>query len=173
MRLILTIGAVVITVLAAWLYLRSRASTTDVNATMARLAQQAQNRAASEFQATLDYTPQSIERLESILEALHQKHAAQQFSEERLATKANLWGAYIGEVARRMRDGHWQRDSEWGGKESAPLVHAGGAEVFPPAWAYHRIMNGAEDNAWNKFQANYLPENLKIIELNKWVEGGK
>ncbi len=35
---------------------------------------------------------------------------------------ADLWGAYIGEVMKRIHPAHWVRDSEVAGKNAFPIV---------------------------------------------------
>jgi hypothetical protein len=99
---------------------------------------------------TLDYTPESIHDVENILGGLHD-----QYTRNPSSVNANglgsAYGAYIGEVIRRSEVGaKWERDDPVAGEKSYPL-HWGGRVSFPMAWCYHRIVNGSEDNVWNKY----------------------
>jgi len=113
-----------------------------------------------EYSKSMDYSPSSIEQVESILSILHEKHRAQPFSEDELTKEVNIWGAYIGEVAKRVRAGVWRQDSNVSGKDAMPLVHDNQNEIYPLAWVYKRITNGPEDNVWSKFQLTYFRDEL-------------
>jgi hypothetical protein len=139
----------------------------DVNALMASLAEQAVSKAKKDYNVTLDYSSTSIEQVETILGQLHEQHQAQSFSEARLTEEINIWGAYIGEVAKRIRAGRWQRDSAVSGKDTTPLVHDGQNESYPLAWVYKRITNGLEDNVRSKFELSYMREKFKVLDLEK------
>jgi len=119
---------------------------------MAELAAQAVHAAHDAYEVTLDYTVASVEHVESILAMLHEEHNARPFFPERMVAEANRWGAYVGEVARRVRGGEWQRDSAHVGANTFPLVFGEQNEIYPCAWCYRRITNGAEDNVWVKFR---------------------
>jgi hypothetical protein len=59
------------------------------------------------------------------------------------------------------------------GQGALPLVYDD-QEVYLGSWVYGRIVNGDEDNVWNKFQRIYFPENFKRIDIEemlKQVEG--
>src|SRR5207244_2502474 len=91
-----------------------------------------------------------IRRVEEALGQLHDLHKAGKL-ESGVQGLAMAYGAYIGEVIRRSEpDVRWERDHPGMGAKSYPLYWKGGAS-FPCAWAYHRIMNGPEDNVWNKY----------------------
>jgi len=79
-----------------------------------------------------------------------------------MATVADQWGAYIGEVMKHMHPAHWERDSVAGGGNALGLVFDDtGDESFPCVWVYHRLKNGEEDNVWTKFQFITQPGGLK------------
>jgi hypothetical protein len=123
---------------------------------MAALAAQAVGAARDVYETTLDYAPGSVERVESILARLHQEHRTRPFLPERLAGEANRWGAYVGEVARRVKGGEWRRDSVHVGKRTYPLVWGVQDEIYPSAWCFRRLTNGPEDNVWDKFRVSVL-----------------
>jgi hypothetical protein len=119
---------------------------------MAEEALQAVQGAHDAFEVALDYSVASVELVEGILAKLHEEHRTRPFFPERMIGEANRWGAYVGEVARRVRGGEWQRDSAHVGANAFPLVFGEQNEIYPCAWCYRRITNGAEDNVWVKFR---------------------
>jgi len=123
----------------------------ETNAVMASLADEAVNRARSEFRQTLDFAPESVRTVEQILGKLYELRAAGEMPDDRLHREAITWGAYVGEVIRRQKGGHWEKDHDVGGPDSFPLHHGGG-QSFPVAWCGKRLINGDEDNVWIKYQ---------------------
>lgn len=122
----------------------------DLNAEMAALAEEAV-KFANKKGVNLDYSKDSVQRVEQILADLHQSRSKGQLPDSDLDMHAHRFGAYIGEVLRRMHGGHWARDSDVGGPDSFP-IHWNGGQTFPIAWCGKRIINGDEDNVWFKFQ---------------------
>ncbi len=124
----------------------------DFDFAMQNLGKQTVKRARDEYGVDLDFSPESIQRVEEILGKLHEKHLQTPLTEEELLRMALRWGAYIGEVMKRVRPGKWQRDSELAGAGTTPVVFGPGNEAFPRAWAYKRIADGQEDNVAFKFK---------------------
>jgi hypothetical protein len=122
----------------------------DVNVGMGELAELAVQFADQRGQ-TLDYSPDSVERVESILADLHNSKKAGQLSDEDAGRSAIRFGAYIGEVLRRHYGGHWEEDHDVAGPGSFP-IHWGQGASFPVGWCGKRIINGQEDNVWHKYQ---------------------
>jgi hypothetical protein len=99
---------------------------------------------------TLDYTPESIQTVEEILGKIHDQYVKNPSSVSANGL-GSAYGAYIGEVIRRSENGvKWERDHPVAGQRSYPLTWRGGVS-FPMAWCYKRIVNGPEDNVWNKY----------------------
>jgi|SRR5215468_85402 len=170
MRYVLLIIILVVAVLSLMIYAyrqKRSAQPMEVNVLMTAYANQAVERARREYSKGLDYSPSSIEQVESILSKLYEKRLAHALSEDQLNEEVNTWGAYVGEVAKRVRPGAWQRDSKVSGKDAMPLVHDARNETYPLAWVYKRITNGPEDNVWSKFQLTYSREKFKQIDLNE------
>jgi hypothetical protein len=119
---------------------------------MAELAAGAVQAAHDAYEMTLDYGVASVEQVERILARLHDEHRAHPFYPERIIAEANRWGAYVGEVARRVRGGEWQRDSVHVGANALPLVFGEQDEIYPCAWCFRRITNGTEDDVSLKFR---------------------
>jgi hypothetical protein len=109
---------------------------------------------------TLDYSPDSIQHVEGILEELYaampRGFFARLFSKEPSAedvsTMCKLYGGYIGEVLRRTAGGEWTLDTEIVPGESTICLRKGENRVFPPAKVYKRLKKGSEDNVWFYFQ---------------------
>ncbi len=149
---------VVVAVIAAAVLLRKQPSSatasTDVNAEMLFLADDAVKWAA-EKNVTLDYTPESVERVEGLLAELHEKRAAGKLPDDQVNKAAARYGAYVGEVIRRMHNGSWAVDHEVAGPGSFPIRWRD-HESFPLGWCRKRIINGEEDNVWYKFRVLLL-----------------
>jgi hypothetical protein len=122
----------------------------DLNADMPLLAAKAVDYAAAHG-VTLDYTPASVQHVESLLADLHRARAAGQLPDDQLHAHAARFGAYVGEVLRRQYGGHWTKDHDVAGPNSFP-IHWKDGQSFPIAWCGKRILNGDEDNVWFKFQ---------------------
>ncbi|PQO33258.1 hypothetical protein C5Y96_10415 [Blastopirellula marina] len=123
----------------------------DAIAEMQSRAQRAVADAKSEYGVDLDFSPDSIQSLESILEQVHQSHAANSISETELTRHALKWGGYLGEVIKQVQTAEWKLNSQINGEGSLPIVYEDESESFPVAWCHKRIVNGDEDNVWTKF----------------------
>jgi hypothetical protein len=114
------------------------------------LAQEAVKDADSNQHITLDYRPESVKKVETILGNLHDMYIKQPslISERGLSA---AYGAYIGEVIRRNEAGvHWERDHAVFGEKSYPLFWGKGVSN-PMAWCHKQIVNGEEDSVWVKY----------------------
>jgi hypothetical protein len=141
---------------------RQNYSSMDIDAHMASLSAQTVERARSGYGVTLDYSPNSIKEVEKLLAAKYELQKTHPMTEKELADAADLWGAYIGEVIKRIRPAHWARDSEIAGKGALPIVYEDNSgESYPCAWVYHRLKNGEEDNVWIKFHYFTQPGGVK------------
>jgi len=106
---------------------------------------------AKERGKVLDYSPESIKAVDSLLGELHDLRDKQRLSNQDLNAHALHFGAYIGEVIRRKFGGSWATDHPVAGPKSFP-VHFLGGESFPIGWCGKRILNGDEDNVWFKYE---------------------
>lgn len=157
MKVLGILAVVVIAVVAGLAVLKSQkkpAQQTEFKTTdemMVVLAAEAVKDAEKETNIKLDYSPQSIEKVEEVLSKIHE-----QFAKDKSSIAVNglamAYGAYIGEVIRRTEPGvTWKEDHPVAGEKSYPL-HWNGGESFPCGWCYKRITNGPEDNVWYKYQ---------------------
>jgi hypothetical protein len=136
----------------------------DLDALLVAHAEDAVQRARTEFGVGLDYSAESVQLVETCLAQLHARHQRQAFDERALGRESRLWGAYLGAVIKRLRPCTWQRDSQAAGEGALPLVFGQGNETFPCTWVYKRIKNGEEDNVAVKFQ-------FLILEREKPPQG--
>ncbi|NLX06956.1 MAG: hypothetical protein GXY33_17600 [Phycisphaerae bacterium] len=151
------ITAVVILAIVALLavvVVKRRATTpdySDPNVLLAALADEAV-RIAADRGVTLDYSPDSVEQVESLLADLHQRRVDGRLSDDELGLLAHQFGAYIGEVLRRTYGGYWAEDHEVAGPKTFPIHWRKQGESFPVGWCGKRMLYGEEDNVWHKFQ---------------------
>jgi hypothetical protein len=116
------------------------------------LATEAVRDAKENNHTLLDYTPESIKIVESILGSVHDQYVKNPDSVSARGL-GSAYGAYVGEVIRRSENGaKWERDDPVAGEKSYPL-RWGGRVSFPMSWCYKRIVNGPEDNVWNKYSS--------------------
>jgi hypothetical protein len=117
------------------------------------MAAEAVKDAAEKDRINLDYSVDSIKKVEEILGRLHEQYVKDPSS---ISAKGlgSAYGAYIGEVIRKSEPGaKWERDDAVGGEKSYPIIWGPGhGHSYPMAWCYHRIVNGPEDNVWVKFR---------------------
>lgn len=135
-------------------------TTPETIAEMQSRAQIAVTDAKAEFDAELDYSPESVETVELILATVHQQHVEVPISDIELTRHALKWGGYVGEVIKRVRPAEWKPNSKIGGEGSFPIVYEDKNESFPVRWCYKRIVNGEADNVWNKFSLLVLNRDL-------------
>lgn len=110
---------------------------------MKQRARDAVKTAAADYGLELDYSPASVEKVEEILDRLHQKHLESPFDKEALTQETTKWGAYLGELSKKLRRAEWELDSAEAGPWSLPLVDAlDGSETFPVAFCRDRIKKG-------------------------------
>jgi hypothetical protein len=134
------------------MYLGKKKISGDIDYGMQVIAKEAVNTARKGFKVDLDFSPSSIDRLEEMLGKIHERHLQKPLNEKELAVHSIRWGAYIGEVLRRVRPGKWYRDSEKVGPGTIPFIYDSGEQAFPRSWVYKRIVDGEFDNVATKFR---------------------
>jgi hypothetical protein len=115
--------------------------------------------AKTQFQAELDFSENSLEKVETILNLVSTsvpkgplaKIAKRGPSDEQVRKMAMVWGAYVGEVIRRRWGGEWTTETK-----AQPgyvlTLRLGETDIFPPAKVYRRLTNGLEDNVWHYYR---------------------
>lgn len=127
---------------------------------MAAYAQDAVDHAKASCDVTLDYSPESIELTEKVLERLWADMPHGFFarllrrapSQDTVATISKMYGGYIGEVVRRLKGGEWILDTQISPGDRVISLRRGEQQIFPPAKVHKRLSNGPEDNVWFYFQ---------------------
>lgn len=149
-----TIAAVGATIALWFVYRNSRrlpASGPSLQKAMGKRALQAVAQ-AQRFNTSLDFSPQSVQKVERLLAVMCQLRAIGKMSDALVQKTSLNYGAYIGEVVRRSRRGEWMRDHPQFGPDCYPLT-SGTEQSFPVMWCVKRIENGEEDDVWFKYQA--------------------
>ena len=131
-------------------------TTPSLNDMMAAYAEDAVDFARNNFGVSLDYSSESIERIELIATRLEQaqpkgfigKLLCKKPSDEEFQIVCEMLGGYIGEAYRRARGGDWAINDEY----QALGVQSGVNWIFPPSKVRKRLTNGAEDNLWSYFR---------------------
>jgi hypothetical protein len=115
------------------------------------LSTEAVKDADSQSHVHLDYSVESIKRVESMLGGIHDQYVNDPSS---IAVNglASAYGAYLGKVIRKTEpDVKWETNDSVGGDKSYPLIWGAG-HSYPMAWCYRRIVDGDSDNVWVKYQ---------------------
>ena len=131
----------------------------DLDAMMQSYAEQAVAR-AREYQIQLDYSEDSLQQVESILDRLHHPTAGGPISGSKPGPAAapadvdteelcKMWGGYLGEVVRRRWGGEWVLETYPGGNVLTMALSTPGGTVFPSMKIYRRLSQGAGENLWS------------------------
>lgn len=109
--------------------------------------------AQDRFSITLDYSPESVEQVEQILSKIYASRQRNHSPEENLSSMSYfVWGAYIGEVIKKLKGGTWHEDPKT--PEITLQFELDGKQRIanPTFWCYQRVTKGRpEDNIWYKF----------------------
>ncbi len=128
----------------------------DLDEMMQAYAEQAVA-AAREYQIQLDYSEESLQQVENILNRLHDsipgaaRGAATSPAPSDTDTEdlCKVWGGYLGEVVRRRWGGEWVLETYPGGNFLTVALSAPGGKVFPSLKIYRRLSQGAAENVWS------------------------
>jgi hypothetical protein len=102
--------------------------------------------AKTSFKMDLDFSDQSVTRIEHILDLLHNDIYKSNPTQEQIFNFAKVFGSYVGEVYRRNHGATWGMVTV--GKDSFPGLQASakGNLFWPWGKVQNRIIKGAEDN---------------------------
>ncbi|HEX4286889.1 MAG TPA: hypothetical protein VHZ28_17480 [Terracidiphilus sp.] len=92
------------------------------------------------FEKKLDFSPESIEKLDEILVLVGDS------PEIDLDFEVRLWGSYLGEVLRQRYNGSWQMTPYPGGSVAVPSIEVRGSHLFPLIKVYRRLTMGEEED---------------------------
>ena len=104
-----------------------------------------------EFGEALDFSSESLEGVERIMNKLHKQvkeaPADQKLTEEQITELSKRWGIYVGEVIRRYYGGQWAI------VDGTPDLALGGKNSSPLAKVRKRIVDGPMENLKYYFQS--------------------
>jgi hypothetical protein len=172
-------GLLIVFLAAFWIWYRwhdnnRRLTNNDLAREMEVRATNAVEIAASEYGIIIDYSPDSVAKVEEILGRIHEQNSNKPLSKNQLVVESLRWGGYIGEVIRRMKPCHWELDSKIAGAGSFPIVFDSEKhETFPVGWCYKRIVNGPEDNVWHKLHFLVEGDNPSEADMHSENDGNK
>lgn len=134
----------------------------DHNIEMAEVAAHAVRMAADEFEADLDYSPESIQMVDQLLAEFAEEFPSgddlpageQPEMEEAIATVSSLFGAYVGEVMRRKLGGSWRLEESSEG--ALVSLHVDGQLLSPPIDVFHRVTGEERSSLW-EFYTSMFP----------------
>jgi hypothetical protein len=135
---------------------------TQFDRLMSNEAEKAVKEAQEKFGIKLDYSLESVENVETILGKYHDDPTLKEAVTNRTPLQ---YGAYVGEVIRRHKNGKWLAPK---GKIEGPMdvqIKYGSGTSFPVNWCGKRVINGEEDNIWHKFTLLVI-EDRKALKEN-------
>jgi hypothetical protein len=107
--------------------------------------------AKKNFDLDLDFTEESVERVEQLLGELHQLREEEDPGKDRIWAFAEMFGSYVGEVMRRHHGGEWGLVEMDG--QRFPGIMFGTTTCWPWARVHNRLTVGPEDNVWHYYQS--------------------
>ncbi|MFA6319243.1 MAG: hypothetical protein WC943_17655 [Elusimicrobiota bacterium] len=98
----------------------------------------------------LDYSPASVRGIDAALDAMYGSGGDAPGQEYWTPSQGKqglilAYGAYFGEVCRRMLDGAWEEDPEHPKDPLWVRIACGDSRIFPIARVFKRLKNGSED----------------------------
>ena len=112
----------------------------SLDSMMQTYAEEAVRTAATEHGTKLDYSTDSLEGLEAILETLTPA------PEGDLEWLTKLWGSYFGEVFRRRYSADWTMSEYPGGKFAVPTLEISGSRIYPLLKVHRRLTLGTSED---------------------------
>ena len=112
----------------------------DLATMMETYARAAADLGRSDFRQELDFSADSIDRLDDILVLVGETPDLD------LDFEVRLWGSYLGEVLRRRYNGSWEMTPYPGGAVAVPAIEVRGSRLFPLIKVYRRLTMGEEED---------------------------
>jgi hypothetical protein len=104
-------------------------------------------RIAAGLNCLLDYSEESLMRMETIFD-----QPSKQQSEPDISEVCKIWGSYLGEVVRRRFGGDWSIET-YPGKSFATLtLTVNGSRLFPSIKVHRRLTRGRDESVWTFYQ---------------------
>lgn len=112
----------------------------ELNQLMADSAQDAITTTHEEFNVKLDGSPESIKNVDDVLLSWLGRYKDQALEDKAVFTLCNLYGAYVGEVFRKLVGGEWSYDEANPDAPYVVLEYAGRSYAFAGI-CYQRLVN--------------------------------
>ena len=99
--------------------------------------------AQQQFQLTLDYSTESVSKVDQLLDELAVKHRQKPLPDAEIFTLSNIFGAYLGQIFLKTIGGEWFYQQA---NEQAPFVtlNYGNHEYPFASVVYHKLVVNAE-----------------------------
>ena len=110
----------------------------------------------------LDYSPESVAQLETVLAA------RTPVPEKEIENATRLWGAYFGEVFRRRYPGEWIMAVYPGREISMPALDIRGSHVYPLLKVFRRLTMGPGEDL-----AGFYAKVSTALEARRGTEPAK
>jgi hypothetical protein len=117
---------------------------------MADSAREAMKLTRKYFVVELNYSEESLEELERVIDD-YRIAMPDGDSSETVTLLARVWGAYLGEVLRRRLDGEWIEASEEPDETAA--IRVGERTIQPILHLRRRLEAGNEHDVWRFYQS--------------------
>ena len=115
-------------------------NTNEITLLMQKTAEDAVSIAKNDFAQDLDFSAQSVSKIEVIMLTYAVSHEETPLTKEQLFTIANVFGAYIGECYKRVVGGEWFYDESDTEAPYATINYA--SKSFPfPSICYQKLVN--------------------------------
>ncbi|GGW87912.1 hypothetical protein [Alteromonas halophila] len=116
---------------------------TDLDTLMHDTARDAVDVARQEFDIALDYSKESVARVDDILLGFLDRYRDQALEDSAVFTLCNVFGAYVGEVFRNHFGGDWHYDKS---NPDAPhvLLEIGNRSYAFAGICYERLVNDSD-----------------------------
>jgi hypothetical protein len=131
------------------------------NLQMQQLAAKAVIEARDKFGVSLDFSENSLNQLDSLLQQAHERYKQLSFNDKPpnipIENTIRVWGSYLGEVIRRRLGGDWIVE------QKIVFLHIGGRRLDPLGQVRSRIVNGPQYNSKNYLQG-LMSGNQEILK---------
>lgn len=123
----------------------------ELNQLMADSAQDAIGATAEEFNIALDGSPESVKLIDDVILNWIEKYKDQALEDKAVFTICNIYGAYIGEVFKKLVGGTWCYDES---DKDAPyvLLEYGGKSYAFAGICYQRLVNDSQISVSRYFE---------------------
>jgi hypothetical protein len=124
----------------------------EITRMMEQYANEAVKIAREQFGTELDYSEESLQEVEGILDQLAALAASEKPSNEAIDEMSKAWGGYFGEVVRKRWGGEWMIDTYPGGEFLIVTLHVNGSKLYPSMKVNRRLTRGSNDNLWQFYE---------------------